>query len=101
MSLPAVFVFYVYLICILCLWDANERLATESMMDKTITVTDTKTLQGEDPDKRDPYSASISLNHSYFRVLPAFAAVTFSFVRTVKTTLTEYLPVKFGSTYFI
>ena len=29
-----------------CLWDANERLATETMMGKATTVTDTK-LCGE------------------------------------------------------
>ena len=60
-----------------CLWDANEKLATETMMDKARTVTDTKTLRGEDPDKRTPYSACNSSNYSHFRVLPAFA---FSFV---------------------
>ena len=48
-------------------------------MDKARTVTDTKSLQGEDPDKTNPYSASISLNHSHFRVLPAFAVLTFYF----------------------
>ena len=32
-------------------------------MDKARTVTDTKTLQGEDLDKRNSYSASISLNY--------------------------------------
>ena len=84
-----------------CLSDANERLGTATMMDKARTVTDTKILRGEDPDERNPYSASISLNYSYFRVLPAFAALIFSFVRTVKTTLTECLPVQFGSTYFV
>ena len=62
-----------------CLWDANERLATVTMMDKARTVTDTETLQGDDPDKRNPYSASISLNHSHFRVLSAFAVLTFYF----------------------
>ena len=45
-----------------CFWDANERLATDTMMDKARTVTDTKTLQGEDLDKRNSYSAFISLN---------------------------------------
>ena len=83
-----------------CLWDTKEKLATETMMDKARTVTDTKTLRGEDPYKRNPYSASISLNHSHFKVLPAFAVLTFSFVWTVKTTLTERLPVQVGSTLF-
>ena len=32
------------------------------------SVTDTKTLWGEDPDKRNLCSASICLNHSHFRV---------------------------------
>ena len=49
-------------------WDANERLATETMMDKASTVTDTKTLQGEDPYKRNLCSASICLNYSHLRV---------------------------------
>ena len=53
----------------ICLWDANERLTTETMMDKARTITDTKTLWGEDPDKRNPCSASICLNYSHFRVL--------------------------------
>ena len=38
-------------------------------MDKVKTITDTKTLWGEDPDKRNPCSASICLNYSHFRVL--------------------------------
>ena len=38
-------------------------------MDKARTITDTKTLWGEDPDKRNPCSASICLNYSHFRVL--------------------------------
>ena len=50
------------------LWDANERLATEIMMDKARTVTDTKTLWGEDSDKRNLCSASICLKNSHFRV---------------------------------
>ena len=37
-------------------------------MDKATTVTDRKTLWGEDPDKRNPCSASICLNYSHFRV---------------------------------
>ena len=37
-------------------------------MDKARTVTDAKTLWGEDPDKRNPCSASICLNYSHFRV---------------------------------
>ena len=49
-------------------WDANERLATETMMDKARAVTDTKTLWGEDPDKRNLCCASICLNYSHFRV---------------------------------
>ena len=38
-------------------------------MDKARTITDTKTLWGEDPDERNPCSASICLNYSHFRVL--------------------------------
>ena len=53
----------------ICFWDANERLTTETMMDKARTITDTKTFWGEDPDKRNPCSASIWLNNSHFRVL--------------------------------
>ena len=52
----------------MCLWDANERLATETMMDKAMTITNTKTLWGEDPDKRNPCSASICFHYSHFRV---------------------------------
>ena len=37
-------------------------------MDKARTITDTKTLWGEDPDKRNPCSASICLNYSHLRV---------------------------------
>ena len=37
-------------------------------MDKARTITDTKTLWGEDPDERNPCSASICLNYSHFRV---------------------------------
>ena len=37
-------------------------------MGKAMTVADTKTLWGEDPDKRNPCSASICLNYSHFRV---------------------------------
>ena len=36
-------------------------------MDKARTITDTKTLWGEDPDKRNPCCASICLNYSHFR----------------------------------
>ena len=37
-------------------------------MGKATTVTDTKTSWGEDPDKRNPYSNSICLKYSHFRV---------------------------------
>ena len=37
-------------------------------MGKAMTVTDTKTLWGEDPDKRNPSSTSICMNDSHFRV---------------------------------
>ena len=37
-------------------------------MDKAMTVTDTKTLLEEDPDKRNPCPASIYLNYSHFKV---------------------------------
>ena len=46
----------------------KDSLATETMMDKARTVTDTKTLWGEDPDKRNLCSASICLNYYHFRV---------------------------------
>ena len=66
-------------------------------MDKARTVTDTKTLWGEDPDKRNPCSASIALKLLSFQstVLPAFAVLTF-FVWTVKTALTECFARQFG-----
>ena len=51
----------------ICLWDANERLTTDTIMDKVRTITDTKTLWGEDPDKRNFQST----------VLLAFAVLTF------------------------
>ena len=35
-------------------------------MDKATKVTDTKTLWGEDPDKRNSCCASICLNYSHF-----------------------------------
>ena len=74
----------------ICLWDASERLATETMMDKATTVTDTKTLWGEDPDKRNPCSASICLNYSHFKV-QSYLHWQFLhfFVWTVKTTRGE------------
>ena len=44
---------------------------------KARTVTDTKILQGDDPDKRNSNSASISLNYSHFRVLHTLTVLTF------------------------
>ena len=57
----------------------QERLATETMIDKETTVTDTQTLWGEYRDKRNPCSVFICLNYSHFRVqvLPALAVLTF------------------------
>ena len=37
-------------------------------MGNATTVTDTKTLWGENPDERNPCSTSICLNYCYFRV---------------------------------
>ena len=37
-------------------------------MGKAMAVTDSKTLWGENPDKRNPCSSSICLNYSHFRV---------------------------------
>ena len=56
-------------------------------MGKVMTVTDTKTLWGEDPDKRNPCSTSIFLNYSHFRVQSYlhFQFLHF-FVWTIKTT---------------
>ena len=56
-------------------------------MGKAMTVTDTKTLWGEDPDKRNPCSTSICLNYSHFRV-QSFLHSQFLhiFVWTIKTT---------------
>ena len=74
-------------------WDANGRLATETMMDKASTVTDTKTLWGEDPYKRNLCSASICLNYSHFRVQSyMYSQFSHFFVWTVKATLTECFP---------
>ena len=38
-------------------------------MGKAMTVTDTKTLWGEDPDKRNPCSTSICLNYSHLFIV--------------------------------
>ena len=63
------------------------------MIDNARTVTDTKTLWGEDPDKRNSCSAFICLNYSHFRV-QSYLNLHFLhfFVRRVKTTLTECFP---------
>ena len=63
-------------------------------MDKARTITDTKTLWGEDPDKRNPCSAFICLNYSHFRVL-SYLPSQLHFLAsawTVKTTLTDVSP---------
>ena len=56
-------------------------------MGKATTVTDTKTLWGEDPDKRHPCSTSICLNYSHFRQ-QSYLHLQFLhfFVWTIKTT---------------
>ena len=54
----------------------------QRLMGKAMTVTDTETLWGKDPDKRNPcYSISICLNYSHFRVQSLHI-----FVWTIKTT---------------
>ena len=56
-------------------------------MGKAMTVTDSKTLWGEDPDKRNPCSSSICLNYSHFRVLSYLhSQFLHIFVWTIKTT---------------
>ena len=56
-------------------------------MGKATTVTDTKTLWGEDPGKRDPCSTSICLNNSHFRVQSYLhSQFLHFFVWTIKTT---------------
>ena len=62
-------------------------------MDKARAVTDTKTLWGEDPDKRNPCSSSICLNYSHFRVQSCLhTQFLHFFVCTVKTTLQNVSP---------
>ena len=71
----------------ICLWNANERMATETMMGKAMTVTDSKTLWGEDPDKRNPCSSFICLNYYHFRVQSYLHSQFFHiFVWTIKAT---------------
>ena len=56
-------------------------------MGKAMTVPNTKTLWGEDPDKRNPYSTSICLNYSHFRVqFYLHSQFLHIFVWTIKTT---------------
>ena len=56
-------------------------------MGKAMTVTDTKTLWGEDPDKRNPCSTSICLKYSNFRVQSYLhSQFLHVFVWTIKTT---------------
>ena len=59
----------------------------ETQMGKAMTVTDTKTLWGKDPDKRNPCFTSICLKYSHFRV-QSYPHSQFShiFVWTIKTT---------------
>ena len=59
----------------------------ERLMCKAMTVTDTKTLWGKDPDKRNPcYSISIGLNYSHFRVQSYLhSQFLHIFVWTIKT----------------
>ena len=56
-------------------------------MGKAMTVTDTKTLWGKDPDKRNPCFTSICLKYSHFRV-QSYLHSQFShiFVWTIKIT---------------
>ena len=60
----------------------------QRLMGKAMTVTDTKTLCGKDPDKRNPCSSiSICLNYSYFRVQSYLhSQFLHIFVWTIKTT---------------
>ena len=60
----------------------------QRLMGKAMTVTDTKTLWGKDPDKRNSCSStSIGLNYSHFRVLSYLhSQFLHIFVWTVKTT---------------
>ena len=60
----------------------------QRLMGKAMTVTDTKTLWGKDPDKRNPcYSISICLNYSHFRVQSYLhSQFLHIFVWTIKTT---------------
>ena len=56
-------------------------------MGKAMTVNDTKTLWGKDPDERNPCSTSICLNYSHFRVQSyLYSHFLHIFVRTIKTT---------------
>ena len=57
-------------------------------MDKARTVTDTKTLWGVDPDKRNLCSASICLNITLISEYSPTCICSLFFVWTVKTTLT-------------
>ena len=63
--------------------DRQQRL-----MGKAVTVTDTKTLWGKDPDKRNPCSStSICLNYPHFRVQSYLhSQFLHIFVWTIKTT---------------
>ena len=64
-------------------------------MDKARTITDTKTLWGEDPDKRNLCSASICLNYSHFIVLsylPSQFLHFFGLCMDSETALTECSP---------
>ena len=66
------------------------------LMGKAMTVTDTKTLWGKDPDKRNPRSSiSICLNYSHFRVQSYLhSQLLYIFVWTIKTTPWGALPYK-------
>ena len=56
-------------------------------MSKATTVTDTKTLWGKDPDKRNPCSTSIFFNYFHF-IVQSYLHFQFLhfFVWTIKTT---------------
>ena len=58
--------------------DANERLATETMMGKAMTVTDSKTLWGEGPEKKSMFFFYLfELLSFQSAVLPAFTVLTY------------------------
>ena len=67
----------------------------QRLMGKAMTVTDTKTLWGKDPDKRNPCFTSICLNYSDFRVQSYLhSQFLHIFVWTIKSNTWGALPYK-------